>query len=88
MSGFRCWSAAVINTDADMSVHPRSKAFLGVKITKDFHFSPTQKLRDDINSMLFYPSVITQGSVLYFMGYLVAGDILSSSFSTYYLIYD
>lgn len=66
---------------ADMSVCPRSKAFLGGKITKAFHFSPTQIFRDDINSTLFYLSVIARGSVLYFMGNLVAGDILSSGFS-------
>lgn len=71
-----------IKTDADMSVRPRSKALLGGKITKAFHFSPTQRFRDDINSMLFYPSVIAQRSMLYFMGNLVAGDILSSVFST------
>lgn len=71
-----------------MSVNPRSKDFLGGKITKDFHFSPIQRFRDDINSMLFYPSVIAQGSVLCFMGNLVAGDILSSGFSTCCLIYD
>ena len=64
-----------------MSVYPRSKAFLGEKITKAFQFSPTQIFRDDINSMLFYLSVIAWGSVLYFMVNLVAGDILSSGFS-------
>lgn len=70
-----------IKTDADMSVWPRNKAFLGGKITKAFHFSPTQIFRDDINSTLFYLSVIAWGSMLYFMGNLVAGDILSSGFS-------
>ena len=69
-----------INTDADMSIHPRSKAFWGGKITKAFHFSPPQRSEDDINSTLLYPSAIAQGSVLSFMGNLVAGDILSRVF--------
>lgn len=73
-----------IKTDANMSVCPRSKAFLGGKITKAFHFSPTWRFRDDINSTVIYLSVIAQGSVLYFMGNLVAGYILSSGFSTCY----
>lgn len=53
-----------INIATDMSGSPRSKAFLGGKITKAFHFSPVQRLREDINSTLLYPSVIAQGSVL------------------------
>lgn len=88
VSGFRRWFAVGTLIQMLTCQYTQEQSFLGGKITKDFHFSPTQRFGDDINSMLFYPSVIAQGSVLYFMGNLVAGDILSSGFSTCCLIYD
>ena len=83
VSGFRHWSAAVaFKQIADMSVRSRSKAFFGWEDYQSFSFQSNPEIQDAINSTLFYPSVTAQGSMLYFMGNLVAGDILSSGFST------
>lgn len=71
-----------INTGVDMSESPRSKAFEGGKITNAFHFHVVQRLWDDLNGMLLYSSVTAFVSVLYFIGNLVAGNILSRHFST------
>lgn len=71
-----------INTGADMPESSRSKAFEGGKITNAFHFHVVQRFWDDLNGLLLYSSVTAFVSVLYFIGNLVAGNILSRRFST------